>query len=101
MVSDVFYVRAVAAPLTVNTMDENVLRVLSDQEDFGEPMPTDGGDCDAVLTRFAEAGIDVDTLAVQLQKQAIDANVKSWIDLMAAIASKSAALIGAGSTGLV
>jgi transaldolase len=31
-------------------------------------MAADGGDAEAVLVRFAQAGIDVDALALQLQR---------------------------------
>ena len=41
---------------------------------------------------FAKAGVDVDALAAQLQDEGAEAFVKSWNDLMAVIAAKSAAL---------
>ena len=41
---------------------------------------------------YKKAGVDIDALGAQLQSQAIDAKVKSWIDLMSVIASKSADL---------
>ena len=55
-------------------------------------MPVDGGDCEAVLTEHANAGIDTDALAAQLQDEGAKSFVKSWNELMAVIASKSAAL---------
>ena len=55
-------------------------------------MATDGGDCEAVLSRFVQAGIDIDTMAGQLQDEGVASFVKSWIELMMVIASKSAAL---------
>ncbi len=89
---DVFYVKSLAAPLTVSTMSKGTLKALSDQGDIGELMPVDGGDCEAVLSRFVQAGIDIDALAVQLQEEGVASFVKSWIELMVVIASKSAAL---------
>ena len=56
------------------------------------PIPADGGDCEAVLAQFANAGIDVDALAAKLQNEGADAFVKSWNELMGVIASRSAAL---------
>jgi transaldolase len=44
------------------------------------------------LTKFAEAGIDVDTLAAQLQAEGGESFAESWNGLMAVINSKSAAL---------
>ena len=55
-------------------------------------MPPDGGDCEAVLAQFAKAGIDIDALAARLQEEGAASFVKSWNELMAVIASKSAAL---------
>jgi transaldolase len=44
-----------------------------------------------MLTRFAGAGIDVDSLAIQLQRGGARAFVKSWQELLGRIADKSAA----------
>jgi transaldolase len=44
------------------------------------------------LAQFAESGIDIDALAAQLQDEGAKSFVKSWNELMAVIASKSAAL---------
>ena len=90
--SDVLYVKALAAPFTVNTMPEATLKALADHGEIGALLPADGGDCEAVLSQFDEAGIDVDALAARLQDEGAKAFVKSWNDLLAVIASKSAAL---------
>jgi transaldolase len=90
--SDVLYIRALAAPFTVNTMPEGTLKALGDHGEIGDPLPVDGGDCEAVLAEFAKAGVDVDALAAQLQDEGAKSFVKSWNDLLAVIASKSAAL---------
>ena len=90
--SDVLYIKALAAAFTVNTMPEGTLKALADHGDVGPLLPVDGGDCEAVLTEFAKAGIDTDALAAQLQDEGAKSFVKSWNDLMAVIASKSAAL---------
>ncbi len=55
-------------------------------------MAADGGAAEAVLARFAEAGIDVDALAIQLQRDGARAFVKSWTTLLGRVADKSAAL---------
>jgi transaldolase len=89
---DLLYVKALAAPLTVNTMPEGTLRALADHGDIGEILPPDGGDAEEILGRFARAGIDVDALAAQLQDEGAQSFVKSWNDLMDVIAGKCAAL---------
>ena len=90
--SDVLYVKALAAPLTVNTMPEETLKALADHGELGAILPTDGGDCEKVLAEFAKVGVDIDTLATRLQDEGAASFVKSWNELMAVIASKSAAL---------
>src|SRR5215510_6262110 len=42
--SDVLYIRALAAPFTVNTMPEGTLKALGDHGAIGEMLPPDGGD---------------------------------------------------------
>src|SRR5262245_16168933 len=90
--SDVLYIRALAAPFTVNTMPEGTLKALADHGSLGEMLPVDGGDSDEVLARFAKAGIDVDALAAQLQDEGAKSFVDSWRELMGVIAAKSAEL---------
>ena len=89
---DVLYVKALAAPFTVNTMPEGTLKALADHGELSAILPPDGGDCEEVLAQFAKAGIDVDALAAQLQEEGATSFVKSWNDLMGVIVSKSAAL---------
>jgi transaldolase len=93
--SDVLYIKALAAPFTVNTMPEGTLKALAEHGELGTILPADGGDCEEVLTAFAKAGINVDSLAADLQDQGAKSFVKSWTDLMAVIASKSSALSAA------
>jgi transaldolase len=90
--SDVLYVKALAAPFTVNTMPEATLKAVAEHGDVGPLLPADGGDCEQVLAGFAEAGIDVEALAAQLQDHGAKAFVQSWNDLLAVITSKSAVL---------
>jgi transaldolase len=90
--SDILYVKALAAPFTVNTMPEATLKALAEHAELGSILPADGGECEEVLAKFTKAGIDVEALAVQLQDEGAKSFVKSWNDLMAVITSKSAAL---------
>jgi transaldolase len=90
--SDVLYIKALAAPFTVNTMPEGTLKALADHGELGTILSADGGDCEEVLAEFAKAGIDADALAAQLQDEGAKSFVKSWNELMAVITSKSSAL---------
>ena len=95
--SDVLYVKALAAPFTVNTMPEATLKALATHTELGNLLPVDGGNCEEVLAEFGKAGIDVDALAEQLQTEGAESFVKSWKDLMAVISSKSASLDKSGT----
>jgi transaldolase len=90
--SDVLYVKALAAPLTVNTMPEKTLNALATHAELGHIMATDGGNCEKVLAEFANAGVDVEALAARLLDEGAKSFVASWNSLMAVIGSKSAAL---------
>jgi transaldolase len=90
--SDVLYVKALAAPFTVNTMPEATLKALADHGEIREIMSADGGDYDTVLDEFATAGVDIYELAAKLQDEGAKSFVTSWNDLMDVIASKSSAL---------
>jgi len=90
--SDVLYIKALAAPFTVNTMPEATLKALADHGELGATLPLDGGDCEEVLAQFASAGVDVNALAGQLQEEGAKSFVNSWNELMGVITSKSAEL---------
>jgi transaldolase len=90
--SDILYVKALAAPFTVNTMPEATLKALAEHTELGSILPADGGDCEEVLAQFAKAGIDIDALATQLQDEGAKSFVKSWNELMEVIESKRAAI---------
>src|SRR5262252_3900031 len=58
LASDVLYIKALAAPFTINTMPEGTLKALAEHTDLGRIMAADGGDCEKVLSDFTKAGID-------------------------------------------
>jgi transaldolase len=89
---DILYIKALAAPFTVNTMPEGTLKAFAEHGEIGEILSADGGDCERVLASFAKAGIDIDALAARLQEEGAASFVKSWRDLISCIQSKSAAI---------
>ena len=93
--SDVLYVEALAAPLTVNTMPDKTLLAFADRGEVGEPIPTDGGDAEQVLAEFEAAGVDVAELAARLQREGAEAFDASWKELMQSIEEKSRELAAA------
>ena len=89
---DTLYVHGLAAPFTINTMPDKTLEAFYDHGEVGEPMPADGGDCDEILARFAEAGVDAAALGAKLQSDGATAFVDSWNDLLERISAQRGAL---------
>jgi transaldolase len=90
--SDILYIKALAAPFTVNTMPEATLKALAHHNELGSILPADGGDCEELLAQFAKAGIEVDSLADRLQAEGAKSFVNSWNELMTVTSSKTALL---------
>lgn len=86
--SDTLYIEALAAPDTVNTMPDKTLKALADHGEIGEPMGATGHQGQSDLAAFSEAGINLDSLARQLQEEGADSFVKSWKQLMKRIGEK-------------
>jgi transaldolase len=90
--SDILYVKALAAPFTVNTMPEGALNALAEHGELAGVLSATGGDCEDMLSKYKDAGIDIDALAIQLQDEGAESFVKSWQELMACIESKDVVL---------
>jgi transaldolase len=86
------YVEALAAPDTIDTIPEKTLHAFAEHGAVHGTLAEDGGDAEAVLARFTQAGVDVDALAERLQREGAQAFVKSWQALMRRIDDKSEAL---------
>lgn len=90
------YVEELAAPLTVNTMPEETLLAFAESGEVGGLLRHDGGDCEVVLKEFTAAGVDLQALAKQLQKEGAQKFDDSWTDLLTCIDDKSKAVAAAG-----
>jgi transaldolase len=94
--SDVLYIKALAAPFTVNTMPEDTLLAFADHGALEDSMPSNGGDSEKIIDRFAQYCIGYDRLAADLQTEGTESFTKSWKDLLDSIGSKSIAVKAAG-----
>lgn len=93
---DTHYVKALAAPDTVNTMPEETVLAFADHGEVGEMIPPDGGDVDERLAAYEEAGVDVDALGAQLQTEGAQKFVDSWTDLLGCIEGKTSDVAASG-----
>jgi transaldolase len=89
---DTLYIKALAAPFTVNTMPEATLKAFAEHGEPGPIMAADIVASEKVLAQFALSGVNVDSLAGRLQDEGAKSFVKSWNELLAVIASKSEVL---------
>jgi transaldolase len=90
---DTYYVSALAAPNTIDTIPEATLLAFGDHGTVGGVIPANGGDAENVLDEFTAAGIDLDALAARLQAEGAESFNKAWGELMHCIARKSDALV--------
>ena len=89
--SPTLYVTGLAAPNTVNTIPEETLLAAGAENPAAfEPIPVTADAADAVLARFAAAGIDVDAVGLDLQQKGAASFVASWTSLLARVGEKSA-----------
>ncbi len=86
---DTFYVEALAAAQTIDTIPEKTLLAFADHGQVGATWPAVGGYADAVLDEFKRYGVDDDALAARLQREGVQVFAKSWSALMARIREKS------------
>jgi transaldolase len=94
--SDILYVKALAAPDTINTIPEKTLLAFADHGELGRALPEDGGDAEKVIAAFGKAGVDDEKLAADLQREGAESFVESWKDLLNCIETKTATLKAAG-----
>lgn len=95
---DTLYLEALAAPDTINTVPEKTLLAFAEHGKVGGALPADGGDAEALLAEFTQAGVDVDALAERLQHEGVHAFANSWHDLIDRIAAKAETLTDGGQT---
>lgn len=96
--SDTLYINALAAPDTINTMPEKTLKAFADHGELAGVMGVEGGDSDATIAKIVTAGIDIDALATELQKEGGKAFIQSWQQLLRRIANKAVILVPAVPT---
>ncbi|MGP1693227.1 MAG: transaldolase [Giesbergeria sp.] len=89
---DTLYVEALAAPDTIDTLPEKTLFAFSDHGKVQQSLRDDGAEADTAVATCREAGVDVEALAEQLQREGAEAFTQSWAKLLENIASKAKAI---------
>ena len=88
--SDVLYVEELIAPDVVNTMPEATLRAFADHGDPARP-PIDptGSAASETLRRAAAAGIDLDAITAELEREGVRSFCDSYHQLLDCIEAKT------------
>jgi transaldolase len=83
--SDVLYVEQLIAPEVINTMPEATLRAFADHGDIGAALSADAADAEQLLRDTAAAGVDLDAITTQLERDGIRSFCDSYHALLARI----------------
>ena len=86
--AETLYIDALVARHTINTMPEKTLLAFAKNGEVRSALPPDGGDAEKWLGEFSLAGVDIDTLAADLQQQGTASFANSWDALMSLISTK-------------
>ncbi len=86
---DTYYVQALAAPGTVNTMPEDTMVAFARSGELDGTLPADGGDAATWVERAAAHGVDLEPLGEELQAEGDDKFADAFGRLLDGIASKA------------
>ncbi|HWL45795.1 MAG TPA: transaldolase [Ilumatobacter sp.] len=89
--SDVLYVDGLIGPNTVNTLPEATLQAFADHGTLARTVDADS-DTDATWAALAEVGIDMADVSAVLEREGVDAFVKSFDELITALETKATEL---------
>jgi transaldolase len=86
--SDVLYVEQLIGPDAINTMPEATLRAFADHGNVERTLGVDGSASDAALERASDAGVDIDSITGELEREGVKSFCRSYDELLERIASK-------------
>jgi transaldolase len=90
--SDVLYVDELIGPHTVNTLPEDTLEAFADHGNPARKIDQDIDEADRVWQGLADVGVDMDAVSAQLEREGVDAFIKSFDELIDALEQKAAEL---------
>ena len=93
--SDVMYVADLIGPDVVNTMPEPTLKAFADHGEVSRTLDRDPDEAERTLAEAAEAGIDLDQVTYELEREGVKSFDDSYTELSETIESEFAAVVGA------
>jgi transaldolase len=85
---DVRYVEGLLAPGTVITLPEATLRAFADHGEVGRALSVDAGAADETLRRAVDAGVDLDAITFELERDGVRSFCDAYDGLLACIEHK-------------
>jgi transaldolase len=86
--SDVLYVENLIAPDVINTMPDATLRAFADHGDVGRAHGIDAGAAAETIRRAKEAGVELDAVTAELEREGVRSFCDSYRRLLDCIESK-------------
>jgi transaldolase len=86
--SDVLYVENLIAPEVINTMPDATLHAFADHGNVGHALSVDAAAAERVLGRAADAGIDLDAITTELEREGVRSFCDSYRELLGCIETK-------------
>jgi transaldolase len=90
--SDVRYVQELIAPGLINTMPLGTLHAFEDHGDVGGSLGEEASVAGHLLRELAEAGVDLDTITADLEREGIKSFESSYRQLLGCIEARTARL---------
>jgi transaldolase len=94
--SDVLYVEELIAPEVINTMPEATLRAFADHGNVRRALSVDAASAEETLRGAEGAGIDLDAITAQLEREGVRSFCDSYHDLLECIEAKLARMVLVG-----
>jgi len=91
--SDVLYVEELIGPDVVNTMPEQTLRAVADHGEVARTLDRDPGAAEQTLAEAATAGIHLDSVTAELEREGVRSFCDSYHQLLDCIESKIRAVV--------
>lgn len=97
--SDVLYVEALIAPGVVNTMPQQTLNAFADHGRVERALDGDLGETERTLGQVSQAGIDLQQITAELEREGVEAFSDSYQELRRCIESKLTTVAAADARG--
>jgi transaldolase len=94
--SDVLYVAELIGQDVINTMPEQTLRAFADHGRVAPTLRASSAEPEQVLAELARAGIDLDSVTAELEREGVQSFCDSYRELLGCIESKLGAVAASG-----